>query len=130
MERNAICMPKVGDHLMHVMTAGAFHGLGEEEDCIVIHTNPNHRHYTVQFMSTGIRETFKLPAVDEIAAFKRDFRRAFGREPSGVYVFESGILYETLADCAKALGVPQCTIISHFRGDLATINGYHIYHFM
>lgn len=130
MNFNSFCMPNVGDHLMRTMTVPSF-GVtpAGEEHCVVIHVNPRKKCYTVQFIETGIRETYKVPDVDEIQAFKQDYKHFFGREPRGIYVFESGMLYDTIEDCAKDLDVMQCVIIKHFRGDVAHVNGYHIYDF-
>lgn len=130
MNLNSLCMPNLGDHLTRTMTVPSF-GVASagEEDCVVIHTNPMKKCYTVQFVNSGIRETYKIPDVDEIQAFKQDYKRFFGREPRGIYVFESGMLYDTIEDCARDLGVLQCTIVKHFHGDFSHVNGYHIYDF-
>lgn len=130
MDFNLFSVPNVGDHLMRTMTVPSFGvATAGDEPCVVIHADYKKKLYTVQFIETGLRETYKVPDVDEIAAFKRDYKRFFGKEPRGIYVFESGMLYDTIEDCAKDLGVLQCTIIKHFHGDIAHVDGYHIYDF-
>lgn len=130
MNHNSSRVPNVGERLMRTMTVPSF-GVASvgEEPCVVIHADPKKKLYTVQFIDSRIRETYKVQGIDEIEAFKQDYKHFFGKEPRGFYVFESGVLYDSIGDCAKDLGVMQCTIIKHLRGDISHVNGYHIYDF-
>lgn len=130
MKYNSFRVPNVGERLMRTMTVPSF-GIASvgEELCVVIHADPKKKLYTVKFVDSGIRETYKVPDVDEVEAFRQDYKRFFGKEPRGIYVFESGMLYDSIEHCAKDLDVLQCTIIKHFNGDIAHANGYHIYDF-
>lgn len=127
----SIKLPKIGDQLLQVMTSTL---IGSKDDCpepcVVIYVNKPKRHYTVQFVDTGIRENYKLPQIDAydiIKQFQKEFKRAFGREAKGVYVYESGALYPSISDCAKALGVPTSTVSHHLNGRSSHVKGYHIF---
>lgn len=128
-QENPMKLPRIGDRLVRVMTASGYsrEDSNTPEPCVVIYVNKPKNYYTVQFIETGIRESYKLPDSDEIGCFKKDFKRAFGREPTGVYVYESGVIYQTIADCARALCVKPCTISNHLRGKTHHVKGYHIY---
>ena len=94
---------------------------------MVVYVNEKKNYYLVEFIETKLKECYKVPEVDEIADFKRDYRRAFGREARGVYVYESGILYPSISECARDLGVNKGTISRHIHGELSHVKGYHIY---
>lgn len=121
-------MPKVGDRLMRVMTSTNL--LSSEDDaepCVVVYASEPKRYYTVQFVNSGIKESYKVPNVDEVGAFKKEYKRAFGKSPRGVYVFESGALYDSVSECAKALSVTPSAVSSHLHGRTKHVKGYHIY---
>lgn len=122
-------LPKVGDRLMRVMTASGYGSPAHDtpEPCVVIYVNKRNNHYTVRFVETNLRESYKLPDVDEIGCFKQDYKLAFGRNPTGVYIYESGMLYPSVSECAKALDVRPCTISNHLHGRTRHVKGYHIY---
>lgn len=121
-------LPKVGDRLMKSISfTRAFQGDDKLEPCVVVYVNKKKNYYLVEFIETKLKECYKVPEVDEIADFKRDYRRAFGREARGVYVYESGILYPSISECARDLGVNKGTISRHIHGELSHVKGYHIY---
>ena len=121
-------LPKVGDRLMKSISfTHAFQGDDKLEPCVVVYVNKKKNYYLVEFVETKLKECYKVPEVDEIADFKRDYRRAFGREARGVYVYESGILYPSISECARDLGVNKGVISRHIHGELSHVKGYHIY---
>lgn len=121
-------LPKVGDRLMKSISfTRAFQGDDKLEPCVVVYVNKKKNYYLVEFVETKLKECYKVPEVDEIADFKRDYRRAFGREAQGVYVYESGILYTSISECARDLGVNKGVISRHIHGELSHVKGYHIY---
>ena len=122
--------PKVGERLMKSISfSSTFNGNDKLEPCVVVYVNKKKNYYMVEFINTKLRECYKSPEVDEIAAFKSDYRRAFGRDPKGVYVYESGIIYPSISECARDLGVNKGTISRHIHGELEHVKGYHIYMF-
>lgn len=127
-KRDEMKMPKVGDRLMKVMSSTS---LGRFEDkaepCVVVYVSEPKHYYTVQFVKSGIKESYKVPNVDEIGAFKKDYKRAFGKLPRGVYVYESGALYDSVSECARALSVSPSAVSNHLHGRTKHVKGYHIY---
>lgn len=122
--------PKVGERLMKSISfSSTFNGNDKLEPCIVVYVNKKKNYYMVEFIDTKLRECYKFPEVDEIEMFKSDYRRAFGRDPKGVYVYESGIIYPSISECARDLGVNKGTISRHIHGELKHVKGYHIYMF-
>lgn len=124
-------LPNLGDVVLQVMT-GTYLGSKDDrpEPCTVIYVNKPKRHYTVKFTSTGIRENYKVPPVDEltiIKQFRNDFKRAFGKEAKGVYVYESGALYPSVSECAEAIGVHPHVVDKHLNGQISNVKGYHIF---
>ena len=120
--------PKVGDRLMKFISSSKIlRDNPKLEPCIVVYVNKEKSYYMVEFVDTNLRECYKVPEVDEIRNFKDDYVRAFGKEPKGVYVYESGILYASISKCASDLGVNKGTISRHIHGELSHVKGYHIY---
>lgn len=121
-------LPKVGDRLMKIMTAPT-HGITkpEPEPCIVTYVNKPNSYYTVRFIESGLMESYKVYGIDELEFFKENYRSAFGCDPKGVYVWESGNIYQTIGECAETLGVTYGLLVKHLSGDTAHINGYHVY---
>ena len=120
--------PKVGDRLMKFISSSNIARDDQKlEPCIVVYVNKKNSYYMVEFVNTKLRECYKVPEVDEIKNFKHDYAKAFGKEPTGVYVYESGILYPSISKCARYLGVNKGTISRHIHGELGHVKGYHIY---
>ena len=42
------------------------------EPCVVVYVSEPKYYYTVEFIDYGIKESFKVPYVNEIEAFKKD----------------------------------------------------------
>lgn len=129
--KDGMSLPKVGDRLMRVMTGANF---GDRyikpEPCVVIYVSKPKHYYTVQFVGSGIKESYKVPLLDDakiIKQFQEDFKRAFGKQAKGVYVYESGALYPSISECARAIGVLPCTVSKHIHGQTTNVKGYHIY---
>lgn len=124
-------LPKVGDRLMKNMSGAQLKNNTkiEPEPCIVVYVHKNHGYYTVRFLDSGLLESYKLFGIDEIAEFKENYARAFGRKPKGIYVRESGVLYKTIPECAKAIGVSHSALAKHLNGDTSHVKGYHVYQF-
>lgn len=121
-------LPKLGERMMRISIKAKFGTTdGVPCPCVVIYVNEPHKYYTVKFDKTNIRESYKIPDIDELKNFKRDFRRAFGCDPKGVYVYESGTIYPTIAACAEALGVRACTVSNYLHGRTNSVKGYHVY---
>ena len=129
--KDGMSLPKVGDRLMRVMTGANFgKGYADPEPCVVIYVSKPKNYYTVQFIGSGIKESYKAPLLDDnkmIRQFQDDFKRAFGKKPKGVYVYESGALYPSISDCARAIGVLPCTVSKHIHGQTSHVKRYHIY---
>lgn len=127
-DANTMKMPKVGDRIMRTMTTTCFRPNDDKpEPCVVIYVSKPKHYYTVQFVDSGIKESYKVPHIDELKDFQETYARALGKKAVGVYVFESGILYPSISDCAKDLGVRTCTISNHLHGRTRHVKGYHIY---
>lgn len=129
--KDGMSLPKVGDRLMRVMTATSL-GVREDkpEPCVVVYVSKPKHYYTVQFVGSGIKESYKAPLLNDakmLKQFQDDFKRAFGKKPKGVYVYESGALYPSVTECAKAIGVLPCTVSKHIHGQTSHVKGYHIY---
>lgn len=128
MKNNEMKMPKVGERLMRVMTGTRVDSMySKEEPCIVIFVNKPRKYYTVEFVNTGIKESYKSPCVDEIAAFQKDYKKMFKKNAVGVYVYESGCLYPSIKECAEAIGVKPYVVSKHIHGEISNVKGYHIY---
>lgn len=129
--KDGMSLPRVGDRLMRAMTGANFgKGYGDPEPCVVVYVSKPKHYYTVQFIGSGIKESYKVPLIDDrklVAQFQDDFKRAFGKKPKGVYVYESGALYPSVSECAKAIGVRPCTVSKHIHGQTSHVKGYHIY---
>lgn len=129
--KDVMTMPKVGTRLMRIMTGINFGDkFNTPEPCLVVYVSEPKHYYTVKFVNTGIKESYKVPYIDDqmmIKKFKEDYKRVFGKYPTGVYVYESGELYPTIAECARSIGVCPGTISKHLRGQTTNVKGYHIY---
>lgn len=128
--KNNFSLPSVGDRLMRIMSGSKsanYKYYEITEPCTVVYVNKDKAYYTVQFIKTGIRESYKVPEVDELKLFKNDYKRMFGYEPKGVYVYESGLIYPSISECARAIGVTPGSVSNHIHGRLSHIKGYHIY---
>lgn len=129
--KDGMSLPKVGDRLMRTMSGANFgKGYSVLEPCVVIYVSKPKHYYTVQFVGSGIKESYKAPLLDDstmIMQFQDDFKRAFGKKPKGVYVYESGALYPSISECARAIGVLPCTVSKHIHGQTSHVKGYHIY---
>ena len=121
-------LPRVGDRLMKPIT---FTYAYKEDDklypCTVIYVNKDHNFFTVEFVDSKLKESYKVPEVDEISDFKRDYANAFGKQAKGVYVYESGMLYPSISECARDIGVNKGAISRHIHGHTKHVKGYHIY---
>lgn len=128
MSKKEMNMPKVGDRLMLPMSSTSLWNKDvSPEPCVVIYVNESKYYYTVRFTKYGICESFKVPYVDEIKAFKEDYKRMFKKNAKGVYVYESGCLYPSITECAEAIGVKPYVVSNHIHGFISNVKGYHIY---
>lgn len=129
MKDNAeIKMPKIGDRLMRIMTSTSMGSRDDKpEPCVVVYVNKPKYYYMVQFVDSGIRECYKVPHIDELQRFKDDYRKFFNKKAKGVYVYESGALYPSITECAKAIGVLPAAISKHIHGLTSNVKGYHVY---
>lgn len=120
-------MPKVGDRLMKVMHSSHIWNEDEPLPCVVTYVNKPKNYYQVTFDDFGVKECYKLVEFDEIEDFKYRYKSMFGKNPEGVYVFESGVLYPSIRECAKDIGVMPSAVIKHLHGLTSHVKGYHIY---
>lgn len=128
MKDSRLFLPKVGDHLMRTMTSANLSAKEKKpEPCIVTYVNYPKQYYQVTFIDSGIKECYKIPSINELDQFVTDYYRAFGKKPNGVYVYESGALYSSISECARAIGVRPCTVSKHIHGRTNHVKGYHIY---
>lgn len=129
--KDGMSLPKVGDRLMRVMTGSRYdEKYIVPEPCMVVYVNKPKRYYTVQFVGSGIKESFRIPLIDDakiIRQFQDDFKRTFNKKAKGVYVYESGALYPSISECARDIGVPPVAVSNHIHGRASHIKGYHIY---
>lgn len=130
MNDDIFVMPKVGDRIMRVMSFSWANTHKEDNKplpCIVTYVNKKRHYYQVTFSDSGIKECYKIPDVDRLEQFKKDYEKTFGKKAKGVYVYESGAIYPSISECAKAIGVLPCTVSKHIHGGSSHVKGYHIY---
>ena len=121
-------LPRVGDRLMKPITFTYTYNEGDKlYPCTVIYVNKDHNFFTVEFVGSKLKESYKVPEVDEIGDFKRDYAKAFGKQAKSVYVYESGMLYPSISECARDIGVNKGAISRHIHGHTKHVKGYHIY---
>lgn len=127
---NNYAMPNVGDILIRKMHVPSF-GLSEvsAEQCVVTFVNHKKHYYTVRFLDSGVLESFKVPYLDQVDDFRQAYKKLFGKYPTGICVFEQGVIFATVEECAKHLHVAPMQIRKCLDGTNAHINGYHIYEF-
>lgn len=99
-------MPVVGDHLEKKLSNGI------KQECIVTYVNTEKLWYQVTFKN-GVRMCFKLPAslpfrYDHLSA-ERSWVLKQGKHRK-VRVVETGMVYPTAMECARAFGVSDVTI--------------------
>lgn len=58
-------LPNVGDRLMHFITSDCCYKDDTPKPCVVVFVNAPHHYYTVQFVESHIKESYKLPLSDE-----------------------------------------------------------------
>lgn len=68
-------MPKVGDRVMRTMSSSLAQSRRNDqpEPCIVTYVNKAKNYYQVTFVNSGIKECYKVPEVDELENFKKDY---------------------------------------------------------
>lgn len=107
-------MPKVGDRIMRVMVTHQSWKDDTPLPCVVTYVNKQKNYYQVTFQESGVKECYKIPDLDELGSLKK---------PKGVYVYESGMLYSSITECAKAIGVLPCTVSKHLHGGSSNVKG-------
>ena len=112
-------LPCVGDLLIKTPITGKQLSIcsSKPRRCKVIYVNTEHCWYLVQF-ETGYREMYKLP---ELPVYVSD--RA--HKPRRVQCVETGVIYDTLKDAAKATNCNKMSICNACRGAAMTANGFH-----
>lgn len=120
-------MPKVGDRIMRVMVTHQSWKDDTPLPCVVTYVNKQKNYYQVTFQESGVKECYKIPDLDELGSFVKDYKKLTKKKPKGVYVYESGMLYSSITECAKAIGVLPCTVSKHLHGGSSNVKGYHIY---
>lgn len=95
--------------------------------CIVTYVNKEKHWYQVTFVDSGVKKCYMVPEVNELENFKKDYQRTFGKKAKGVYVYESGAIYPSISECARAIGVLPCVVSKHIHGGSSHVKGYHIY---
>lgn len=120
-------MPKVGDRVMRKMNTYRIWNDNGPLRCIVTYVNKEKHWYQVTFVDSGVKECYMVPEVNELENFKKDYQRTFGKKAKGVYVYESGAIYPSISECARAIGVLPCVVSKHIHGGSSHVKGYHIY---
>lgn len=117
----SMTLPEVGDRLMRVMTSTTW-DLGDTytpEPCEVIYVNKEHNWFEVLFLDSGIKECYHLPTFDH--SIIRDVTK--GSIP--VICLETGVVYSTLHQCARDLGLTRGEISRQLSGERGHCGGYH-----
>ena len=122
-----VVMPKVGDRIMRVMTTPNIWKEDGPKPCVVTYVNKTKNWYQVTFADSGVKECYMVPDIDELEDFKKNYQKLTKKKPKGVYIYESGALYSSITECAKAIGVLPCTVSKHIHGESSNVKGYHIY---
>lgn len=115
-------LPQVGEKLTRIMTGSKYDptAMYHSEDCVVVYVNRAHYWYEVVFQSSGIRECYKLPV------FNHDiFTEAWCSGSIPVVCIETGEVYSSINECAKAMKLDRSGISRQLRGDCKCYNGYH-----
>lgn len=120
-------MPKVGDRMMRKMSTHSEWKDDRPLRCIVTYVDKKKHWYQVTFIDSGVKECYKVPEINELENFKKDYQRTFGKKAKGVYVYESGAIYPSISECARAIGVLPCVVSKHVHGGSSHVKGYHIY---
>lgn len=120
-------MPRVGDRIMRVMARYPSWNEDMPLPCVVTYVNKKKNYYQVSFIESGITECYKVPDLDDIGSFAKEYEKMTKKKPKGIYVYESGILYSSITECANAIGVRPCTVSKHIHGGSSNVKGYHIY---
>lgn len=123
-------IPKVGDNRLEVTST--YRQLDYNpipERCVVEYINDKHGYYTVKFLDTGVRESYKFIKYDPVSDFRVEYIRTHHKKPIGWYVAERKIFCNTLSEVAVALDIPLGIMKSNLKNDISVINGFHIYRF-
>lgn len=119
-------LPEVGDRLKKKQYMGIEYQCDTLLDCVVIYVNKRKGWYEVEFVDSGIRECFKLPEYNNnvlqmIETFKKPWNSS-----KAVIVLETGDIYPSIGECAKALGVNLHSLSNHLNGRTKQCAGYHV----
>lgn len=123
MSKTAVSMtlPNVGDKLVRIMTSTTW-DIGDvrrPEPCVVTYINKTHGWFEVRFLDSGIKECYKLPVFDH------SIIREAMKGATPVMCVETGIVYSTLHQCARDLGLSHGGISRHLNGESSHCGGYH-----
>ena len=115
-------LPQVGDKLLRRMTASEDQSgaLYQPEHCIVAYVNKEHHWYQVTFINSGIRECYGVPVFDH--CIYSDIRKN-GSSP--VVCLETGVVWSSIYEAAKDLGLGADGISRQISGYQSQCNGYH-----
>lgn len=117
----SMTLPEVGDRLVRVMTATTW-DLGDvykPEPCEVVYVNKTHRWFEVRFLESGVRECYNLPTFDH------SIIRNTVKGSIPVMCVETGVVYSTMQQCARDLGLHHSGISRQLSGEWGHYEGYH-----
>ena len=113
----SMSLPKVGDHLIRLMSASDLSF--DPEPCIVTYVNEKNGWYQVTFEKTGIKECYGIPSFDHSILNHR------GPVSIPVLCLETGYVYPSIKECEKDMGFSRCGITRQISGIYYQTNGYH-----
>lgn len=116
-------LPKIGDHLMRIMTEFAREWDTEyiPKPCTVTYVNKANGWYQVQFDDTGIRECYGLPVYDHSIIRKE----TVGRAGVPIACIETGEVYSNIKECARDMHLDRSMVDRQVNGEYDHCCGYH-----
>lgn len=89
------------------------------KECKVTYVNTEHNWYTVEFLDSGLRESYSLPDFDHNILLN------LPGWSNPVICLETGNVYRTVTDCANELSLNRQHISRCLIGSLGSYHGYH-----
>lgn len=116
-------LPKIGDHLMRIMTefACTYDSIYTPKPCTVTYVNEANRWYQVEFDDSGIKECYGLPSFDH-SSIRRE---VVGEAGIPIACVETGLVYSNITECAQDMGLSSSAIGRVANGEYDQCGGYH-----
>lgn len=117
----SMALPHVGDKITRVMSTGIL--LQAEtfvpKACKVTYVNRAHNWYEVEFLDSGVRESYSLPTFDH------GLLAGLNGWATPVVCVETGDVYRTVTDCADDMGLDKGNISNCLVGRWDSYRSYH-----